>query len=142
MTIGTVGGGQQFNDGNPNEVIFFAQLTPVALIGAAQTLTAQSMTQGLITVAPGTAAATTLVLDTGVNLDKLFSNMRVDTAFDVVISNISAVATEIVTLTPSAGVTIVGNATLNPNTSTTIPSSAIVRFRKTGVATYVAYRLS
>jgi hypothetical protein len=81
----------------------------------------------------GTAGA--LTLPSGSQLDAVFpsSSLFANVSFDMYIINTGAGTA---TLGGNTGVTIVGVTTVVP------PSSAHFRLRRTGTATYVAYRLS
>ena len=141
MALPNVGGGYQIGDGNVNEVEFYPQGAPVALTVTA-TLTAAQLAVGLLTANQGGAATATYTLPTGTLMDAAFGNCRVDTAFDFSLINISTVAAEDVTVAAGTGFTVVGNMVVASNAAATDQSTAHFRARKTGVATWVLYRIA
>lgn len=138
-----VGMGYQFTDGNINEVEVFPQPNPTTLTGAAMTATVALLTQGIILISPGNAAAATLTLDTGVNIENLIALGKNNIAFDCYIVSTSTVAAEVVTLTAAAGVTIVGDTQINANAAAGAAqtSAAHLRFVRTALNTWTAYRI-
>lgn len=142
MALPQVGGGYQFTDGNVNEQQIRPQGAPNAKTGATVSLTASDLNSDIITFNGGTAGAVTATLPTGVLMDALFTNVRVDAAFDFSVINISTVAAEDVTLATAAGWTLVGNMFVASNAATTDVSSAKFRARRVGVGTWVLYRLA
>jgi len=140
MPLPQVGGGYQFTDGNVSEQQIFPQGAPAAKTGATVTLTAADLNAGLITFNGGTAGAVTATLPTVALLEAVFTNVRVDSAFDFYVVNISTVAAEDVTIATAAGWTLVGNLFVASNAATSDVSSAKYRARKTGVGTWTLYR--
>jgi hypothetical protein len=131
MDLAKAGGGYQIGDGNGNEVSMYMRGVPTA-ITAAYTLTAADLANGLISAtSAGSYALTTL---TGAQLDALLVNARIGSSFDLSLTHGSA--TNVITLTGGTGVTVVGLATVTGITSATWT------FRKTGDATWSAYRVS
>jgi hypothetical protein len=130
MSLPNGANGYQLGDGNINEIIMGTQATPTAKTAAA-TLTAAELATGIITYV-GAAAALTVPL--GTSLDSEFGSMKVDSSFDFVIINTDAA--NAATVTANTGCTLVGVAAVAAVTS------AQWRVRKTGVATYVFYRIS
>lgn len=128
MALSSVGGGFQVGDGNLNEVQFKAQAAPVAKAAAA-VLTPAELGVGLLTY---NGAAVNLTLPTGALMDAQFTNAKVDTAFQFAIVNTGAA---IATVVAGTGFTIVGVAAIAAT------SSAICVVRKSGVATWVLYRV-
>ncbi len=130
MSLPNGANGYQIGDGNINEIIMGTQATPTAKTAAA-TLTAAELASGIITYV-GAAAALTVPL--GTSLDSEFGSMKVDSSFDFVIINTDAA--NAASVTANTGCTLVGVAAVAAVTS------AQWRVRKTGVATYVFYRIS
>ena len=130
MSLPNGANGYQLGDGNINEIIMGTQATPTAKTAAA-TLTPAELATGIITYV-GAAAALTVPL--GTSLDSDFGSMKVDSSFDFVIINTDAA--NAATVTANTGCTLVGVAAVAAVTS------AQWRVRKTGVATYVFYRIS
>jgi len=130
MALPNGAGGYQFGDGNLNEINMVTQVAPTAKTAAA-TLTAAELATGIITF-NGTAGALTVPL--GADIDNAFPSMKVDSCFDFVIINTDAA--DAATVTANTGCTLVGVAAVAAVTSCTW------RVRKTGVATYVFYRVA
>ena len=130
MSLPNGANGYQLGDGNINEIIMGTQAAPTAKTAAA-TLTPAELATGIVTYA-GAAAALTVPL--GTSLDSDFGSMKVDSSFDFVIINTDAA--NAATVTANTGCTLVGVAAVAAVTS------AQWRVRKTGVATYVFYRIS
>ena len=131
MALSQVGGGYQVADGNTSELTFTVR-PAVTTITAAYTLTAADFASGIVyATSSGNYAVTT---PTGAVMDAAFTNAKVGSSFDLALTHGSA--TNVLTLTAGAtGVTIVGLATVTGITSGTWT------FRKTGVATWSAYRV-
>jgi hypothetical protein len=87
-------------------------------------------------VATAGASAVTYTLPTGALIDAAVPNATVGSFFDLSIVNLGT-SSGTVTLAVSTGVTDGGNAL----TAIAVTTSQLFRFRKTGDATYVAYRL-
>jgi hypothetical protein len=137
MAIPNTGGGTQLTDGNISAIILGTQGAPQTATATA-TLTAAQVTGGILVGNPSTSAAS-YTLPTGAALDAAVSNAKVDSTFDLRIINIGT-SSGVITIVASTGVTLVGMAT-HPIT-TAAGSSGRWRFRKTGVATWVAYRVA
>lgn len=99
-------------------------------VNASATLTVAQQLGGIVTST--TAAAVSAQSATGAALDAALPSLQVDESFDL---TFIATGANALTLTVNTGVTIVGAAAVATATSGTF------RFRKTGTATYVAYRL-
>jgi len=130
-TVGSVGGGYQYNDGNVNEVDMSAMPTPGAAKTGAVTLTMAELTGNVVLTNFGSALA--LTTPTGAQIDDYLSNAKVGSTFNLSIIQAAAFAAS---LTGGTGVTVVGAA------ATAAPGSAIFTFRKTGVGTWTAYRMA
>lgn len=129
MPLASVGGGYQVGDGNLNEMQLSVQVAPVAKTAAA-VLTPAELAAGLLTYA---GAAVNLTLPTGALMDAQFVNAKPDSAFQFSIVNTGAA---IATVVAGAGFTIVGVAAIAATSSGTYIA------RKTGVATWVLYRIA
>lgn len=125
--------------------VMLKQAAPVALTGAANTISAAGVTNGLITVNGGTAAAVTSTLATGTVLDAAliahFGFFPVDYSVDFRIINISVVAAEDATVTTATGWTLVGNMTVASNDAVGSISTGVFRARKTAANTFTLYRV-
>jgi hypothetical protein len=125
-------------------VLMYNQNAPVALTGAAMTLTAAAIQAGMVTVASG-AGATTLTTLTGALMDAAFADFGESDALDFFVINIG-LTTEVVTMTAGAsGVTVVGDATIGAtvDADASLNASSHWRFRRTGTAaTWVLYRIA
>lgn len=141
MALPVSGGGYQVGDGNANEIEFTPQSAPVALTTSA-TLTAAQLAVGLLTANQGAAGTATYTLPTGVLMDAAFPNVRVDTAFDFAVVNISTNAAESVTVAAGTGFTVVGNMGIAANNAATSQSTAHFRARRTAANTWVLYRIA
>jgi len=130
MSLPNGANGYQVGDGNLNEIVMGTQAAPAAKTAAA-TLTPAELATGIITYA-GAAAALTVPL--GTSLDAEFGSMKIDSSFDFSIINTDAA--NAATVTANTGCTLVGVAAVAAVTSSTW------RVRKTGVATYVFYRIA
>lgn len=106
------------------------QETPAAL-NASGTLNATSILNGIVT--SSTAAVVTGTLDTGTEIEKI-SDISVDDSFEWSVINTGA--TNAFTVGASSGHTVVGNAAVAAS------SSGRFKTRKTGINTYVTYRIS
>lgn len=109
----------------------------------AVTIHIADMLKGIVTGNPGAARAYTL--DTGANCDAGMT-IAADRGFNWVLINLATTAAYIITLTGSAGHTIVGNPLVPSQSATTGglwgTSSAIFRTRKTAANTFVTYRIA
>lgn len=125
--------------------IVVRQDAPVALTGAANTLSAAGMLNGLFTINGGNAGAVTSTLATAALLDaaliNYFGGFPVGYAIDFNIINISTVAAEDATVTTAAGWTLVGNMTVASNDAVGTVSFGQFRARKTANSTFTLYRI-
>ncbi len=135
-------GGYELGAGNTTEPLFVAQGASADLTGATVTITAANLAAGIVTIDSGGTDAGTYTFPTGALIDAAFPSVRVNTGFDVSFINIGDNAANDVTFGAGTGNTIVGSAVLIDNATTTNPSSAIFRFRKTGTAAYSIYRIA
>lgn len=135
MALPNGGGGYQVGDGNLNEVILGYEATPLTATSTA-TLSVAQVTGGLLVANPGTSAAT-YTLPTAALIDDAVSSAKVGSTFDLSIVNIGT-SSGAVTLALGTGVTDGGNALV----ATAITSSALFRFRKTGDAAWVVYKVA
>jgi len=133
MSLGTVGGGYQYNDGNLNEVDLNVMSEPPAAKTGAGTLTMAELTGGVVVTNFGSALA--LTTPTGAQIDAYLGNAKIGSTFNFAIVGTGAFAN---TLTGGTGVTVVGAAA---TPATTIASATFV-FRKTGPGLWSAYRVS
>ena len=130
MALPNGANGYQVGDGNLNEIVMGTQVAPTAKTAAA-TLTPAELATGIITY---TGAAVNLTVPLGTSLDTEFGSMKVNSSFDFSIINTDAA--DAATVTANTGCTLVGTAAVAAGTS------ALWRVRKTGVATYVFYRIA
>jgi len=134
-------GGYQFSAGARGEPLMRAQAASADLTGATVTITAANLSTGIVTIDSGGTDAGTYTFPTGALIDAAFPSVAVNTSFDVSFINIGDNAANDVTFGAGTGNTIVGSAVLIDGATTTNPSSAIFRFRKTGTAAYTIYRI-
>lgn len=135
-------GGYQFSAGVRGEPLTRAQAASADLTGATVTITAANLAAGIVTIDSGGTDAGTYTFPTGALIDAAFPSVAVNTAFDVSFINIGDNAANDVTFGAGSGNTIVGSAVLIDGATTTNPSSAVFRFRKTGTAAYTIYRVA
>jgi hypothetical protein len=135
MALPSVGGGYQIGDGNLNEIPLLAAPAPQSATSTA-TLTAAQVTGEWLVANPSTSAAT-YTLPTAAALDAVLTNAKVGTTFDLFIVNIGT-SSGAVTLALGTGITDGGNALV----AVAVTSSAMFRFRKTGDAAYVVYKIA
>lgn len=133
MTVASIGGGQQTDNGNTSDPRLQTQGTP-ASYAAAATLTAADLVTGII-IASGTTY--TLTMPTAALLDATFTAAKQDSSFDFTI-NVTASGT--ITLgTSVTGITASGTMTSATATATRF------RLRKTNaagaVSAWTVYRL-
>ena len=132
MTIASIGGGQQTDNGNASDPRLQTQ-GDVASYAAAATLTAADVVTGII-VASGTTY--TLTLPTAALLDATFTAAKKDSSFDF---TILVTASGTITLAAGTGVTAVGTMTSATATATRF------RLRKTNLpnetSAWSVYRL-
>lgn len=134
MALPFVGGGYQPNDGNLNEIILEKMAAPLTATTTA-TLSVAQLLGNILLGSPGAAAAS-YTTPTGALIDAAIDSAKVGSTFDLCIINVDGNASGVITLVGGTGVTIVGLATVVATAGT----AQIWRFRKTGVATYIAYR--
>jgi len=131
MTFPKTGGGYQVGDGNINEIDLFTSPEPAATKTGAGTLTMADLTSSIIPcTSSGSYSLTTM---TGAEIDAHMVSAKVGSSFNLAICH--QTATNVVTLAGGTGVTVVGLATVTGITSGSFT------FRKTGVATWSAYRI-
>ena len=135
MALPSVGGGYQIGDGNVNEIQLLAAPAPQTATSTA-TLTAAQVTGEWLVANPSTSAAT-YTLPTASALDAVLTNAKPGTTFDLFIVN-TGTSSGAVTLALGTGITDGGNALV----AVAVTSSALFRFRKTGDAAYVAYKIA
>lgn len=133
-TLPAVGGGYQPNDGNLNEIVISKMAAPNTATVTA-TLTTTQLLGGILLGSPGTSAAT-YTTPTGAAIDAVLTAAKVGTTFDLAIVNVDGSSSGVITLGPGTGVTIVGLATVVATAGT----GQVWRFRRTGTATWTAYR--
>jgi len=131
MALSKVGGGYQIADGNIAEVTFLHRALATS-IAAAYTLTMKDLASGLIDAT--SSGSYSLTTPTGVALDAELVNAQIGATFMLYICH--ETATNVITLTGGAGVTVVGLATV------TGIVGAQFMFRKTGAGTWSAYRIA
>jgi hypothetical protein len=134
MAIPSVGGGYQQNDGNVNEPIIGKMAAPNTATSTA-TLTTTQLLGGILLGSPGSSAAS-YTTPTGTAIDDALGNAKVGSTFDLSILNVDGSGSGVITLVGGTGVTITGLATVVATAGT----AQVWRFRRTGTATYVAYR--
>ena len=135
MALPSVGGGYQVGDGNVNELQLLAGPAPQSATSTA-TLTAAQVTGEWLVANPSTSAAT-YTLPTASALDAVLTNAKVGTTFDLFIVN-TGTSSGAVTLALGTGISDGGNALV----AVAVTSSAMFRFRKTGDAAYVVYKIA
>jgi hypothetical protein len=135
MALPNGAGGYQVGDGNLNEPILGYAATPQTATATA-TLTTDQILGSLLVANPGTSAAT-YTLPTAALIDAAVSSAKVGSTFDLGIVNIGT-SSGTVTLAAGTGVTDGGNALV----AVAITASAMFRFRKTGDAAWVVYKVA
>jgi len=135
MAIPNGAGGYQVGAGNPAETIMGRLAAPQTATSTA-TLTAAQVTGNWLVANPSTSAAT-YTLPTAAALDAVLTNAKVGSTFDLFIVNIGT-SSGAVTLALGTGITDGGNALV----AVAVTSSAMFRFRKTGDAAYVVYKIA
>lgn len=134
MALPNGAGGYQVGAGNNNETILSASAAPQTATDTA-TLTAAQIVGGILVATP--TANATLTLPTAALIDAAIPNARVGSTFDLALIN-AAAATHTAAFALSTGVTNGGNAVVSLAAAT----SALFRFRKTGDAAYVVYKIA
>lgn len=136
MALPTVGGGYQVGDGNLNETQIGAMAAPNTATSTA-TLTTTQLLGGILLGSPGSSAAT-YTTPTGTEIDAALTAAKTGSTFDLSIQNVDGTGSGVITLAGGTGVTISGLATVVATAGT----AQVWRFRKTGSATWTAYRYS
>ena len=134
MALPNGAGGYQVGAGNRSETVMGAMAAPQTATTTATLTAAQIANQVLVATAG--ASAVTYTLPTGALIDAAVPNAIVGSTFDLSIVNLGT-SSGTVTLAVSTGVTDGGNAL----TAIPVVVSHLYRFRKTGDATYVVYRI-
>lgn len=141
MAIPTVGGGYQFNDGNPNELKMSVQKAPAGATSSA-TLTTAQITNGIILGAPGSSAAA-YTLPLASDLDAFLTNAHVNSSFDFSIINTDGSGSGVITVTTNTGWSIGTGGSLGLMTiAATAGTVRRFRARKTGDAAWTLYAIS
>lgn len=139
MAIPSVGGGYQFNDGNPNELKMSVSAAPATAIDSA-TLTPAQLTNGIIIGTPTTTAAYTL--PTAADLDAALGNAHVNTSFDFRVIN-AANGAGVITMTTNTGWSIGSSGSQGLMTiGSTAGTVRAFRARKTGEGAWALYAIS
>ena len=134
MALPNGAGGYQVGDGNLNEVQLGVQAAPQT---ATATLTVAQITGGILLGSPGSSAAA-YTLPTGSSLDSTVSSAKVNSSFDLSVTNVDGSSSGVITMTAGTGWTIVGLATI----AATAGTAGKFRARKTGDGTWTLYRLA
>lgn len=138
MAIPSVGGGYQFNDGNPNELKMSVAAAPATAADSA-TLTAAQLTNGIIIGTPTTTAAYTLPL--AADLDSALGNSHVGTTFDFRIINTTTAG--VITVTTNTGWSIGSGGSQGLMTvAATAGTVRSFRARKTADGAWSLYAIS
>lgn len=135
MALPSIGGGAQNNDGNLSEIRLGTCAAPNTATATA-TLTTTQLLGGILLGSPGSSAAA-YTTPTGTQIDAVLTNAKVGSFFELTIINVDGSGSGVITLTAGTGITIVGLATVVATAGT----AQTWRFRKTGTATYTAYRV-
>jgi len=135
MALPSVGGGYQVGDGNLNELKLSDSAAPQTATATA-TLTAAQILGNVLVANPSTSAAT-YTLPTAAAIDAVLTNAKIGSTFDLYIVN-TGTSSGAVTLAAGTGITDGGNALV----AVAITSSAMFRFRKTGDAAYIVYKVA
>ena len=135
MALPSVGGGYQVGDGNLNELKLSDSAAPQTATATA-TLTAAQILGNVLVANPSTTAAT-YTLPTAAAIDAVLTNAKIGSTFDLYIVN-TGTSSGAVTLAAGTGITDGGNALV----AVAITSSAMFRFRKTGDAAYIVYKVA
>ena len=141
MAIPSVGGGYQFNDGNPNELKMSTQAAPVTATSSA-TLTAAQITNGIILGSPGSSAAA-YTLPLASDLDALLTNSHVNSSFDFSVINVDGSGSGVITMTTNTGWSI-GTSGSQGLMTVAATAGTVRRFRarKTGDAAWALYAIT
>lgn len=140
MAIPTVGGGYQFNDGNPNEMKLSVSAAPATATSSA-TLTTAQLLNGIILGSPGTSAAA-YTLPLAADLDSALGNAHVNSTFDFSIVNANGSSSGAITVTTNTGWSIGSSGSQG---LMVIPATAGTAFRfrarKTGDGAWSLYTI-
>lgn len=113
-----------------------------ASVTVSGTLTAAQLLTGIITINQGAGAVSAQQLPTGTALQTaLPADFAVNDSFDVSVINISVVDAEDASITINTDMTLVGSMDFPAHSGITIPSSGILRFRKTADHAFSVYRV-
>ena len=137
MALPNGAGGYQNNAGNPAEPIIGLSDAPVSITATA-TLTAAQLVNGLILANNGVTSAQTYTLPTVADLEAALSNTdRVGTTFQFRVVNLGTSSGTAI-IAAGTGWTVTGSLTM------TIPvtTGALLLARKSGVGTWVLYRVA
>ena len=138
MSLPSVGGGYQFNDGNLNEVKLTVAAVPATAIDSA-TLTAAQLVNGIIIGTPTTTAAYTLPLAT--DLDALLTNSKPGSTFDFRVINTTTAG--VITVTTNTGWSIGTSGSQGLMTiAATAGTVRSFRARKTADNSWALYAIS
>lgn len=119
------------------------QPAPTALSGAA-TLTAAQVRTRLLVSTTNAGAGVAYQMPTGTDLQNALPadfNTN-DDSFEFCIINASTNAADVITLTVNTDITIVGQATVQPNNAATSSASSLWRVRRTAAHVFVVYRIA
>lgn len=136
MSLPSIGGGEQIGDGNLSEIRLGYSGSPATATSTAS-LTTSQLLSGILLGSPGSSAAT-YTTPTGTEIDTALGNAKVGSTFDLSIQNVDGSGSGVITLAGGTGVTISGLATVVATAGT----AQLFRFRKTGTATWTAYRVA
>jgi hypothetical protein len=136
MALPNGAGGYQIGDGNLNETNF--QVIPVpATATATATLTAAQVLNGILLGSPGASAAS-YTLPTVSDLETALPNSdKPGISFDFSVVNVDGSGSGVITLVTNTGWTLVGLMTVVATAGT----AQIFRARKSGVGTWILYRV-
>ena len=137
MALPSVGGGQQVNDGNLNELVIGTQPAPQTATATA-TLTAAQLT-GHMLIGNPSASAASYTLPTVAAVEAIMVNAKVGSFFELIVVNIGT-GSGVITFVTNTGWTLVGIETLPIITSA--GSSARYRARKTAAGAWTWTRVS
>ena len=138
MSLPSVGGGYQFNDGNLNEVKISVAPAPATATDSA-TLTSAQLTNGILIGTPTTTAAYTLPLAS--DLDAFLNNSKVGSAFDFRVINTTTAG--VITMTTNTGWTIGSSGSQGLMTiAATAGTVRSFRARKSAEGAWALYAIS
>lgn len=138
MSLPSVGGGYQFNDGNLNEVKLTVAAVPATAIDSA-TLTAAQLVNGIIIGTPTTTAAYTLPLAT--DLEAVLTNSKPGSTFDFRVINTTTAG--VITVTTNTGWSIGTSGSQGLMTiAATAGTVRSFRARKTADNSWALYAIS